>query len=455
MERKGLILKNRYCLIEKLGKGGNGQIYLARDLQLGVTWAVKEFPSRKRSEAKMLSGLSHPGIPRMIDYIEEDDAGFLVMEYIKGITLEKKCREGKPIPFRELLAMAQSILEILSYLHTQDPPILFGDLKPSNLMISENRHMYLLDFGSAVSGYGNPERSCEGTPGYAAPEQYQGRILPSSDIYAFGKTMESVSGKRIRLFRFLHPDWSLFIKKCTKADAEKRWKDAQEALKALLAVRRRQGRMKLFAQAGLGAMALAACLIISFLPGENQQDFYHRLTETTDRFEALYDTSRAASDTGRELSEKESTNERKDPTEIITTNNNRKAFITKTVDTEEETIFQIAEDFDFAATDKELRVLLQDAAPSAERGKILYLLAINAELAGNQERAALFYEDLILSEKDNPPAYAAYGRFLYRTGQNEKSLALLRDVRDKIGRGELTPQSVRDFRLWEKEIQYG
>ena len=95
MNLSGTVLKGRYCILEPVGKGGGGKVYLARDLELGVLWAVKEIPASGKSEARMLLKLSHPSLPKMIDYIEDNRKCYLVMEYVKGKSLGECLRGGK------------------------------------------------------------------------------------------------------------------------------------------------------------------------------------------------------------------------------------------------------------------------------------------------------------------------------------------------------------------------
>lgn len=90
----GIILKGRYCIVEQIGKGGEGSMYLARDLELGVFRAVKELPISSRREARLLRLLEHPLFPKMLDYVEREQSCYIVMEYIRGKSLEQYIQTG-------------------------------------------------------------------------------------------------------------------------------------------------------------------------------------------------------------------------------------------------------------------------------------------------------------------------------------------------------------------------
>ena len=179
IELTGIILKGRYCIMERIGRGGEGDLYLARDLELGIYRAVKELPAEKKREAGLFRLLEHPSLPKMIDYTEQNGHCYLVMEYIRGKSLRQYLNEGRIFSGEEILSIAGTVLQILKYLHSRKPAVYYGDLKPDNLMLTESGRLYLVDFGSAVLGYERQSFYCLGTEGYAAPEQYQGRIVPA------------------------------------------------------------------------------------------------------------------------------------------------------------------------------------------------------------------------------------------------------------------------------------
>ena len=199
------VLQDRYVITEKLGQGGMGAVYRASDRRLStVTWAVKEMSlsaitgplERQRAreafrrEAEMLAALAHPNLPRVTDHFEQDGKAYLVMEYVPGETLLSFLqREGLPQPLPRVLAWARQLCDVLDYLHTQQPPIIFRDLKPANIMLTPQGQVKLIDFGIARVFKPGQARDTQafGTVGYSAPEQYgHGQTDARSDVYALG-----------------------------------------------------------------------------------------------------------------------------------------------------------------------------------------------------------------------------------------------------------------------------
>ena len=223
----GTILKERYYVIERIGHGGGGSLYLARDMELGIFRAVKEIPLIKKKEVMLMQRLDHPAIPKIVDCVETEEDCYLIMEYIKGQSLEEILCSEKNFSIQETLARGKEITRVLEYLHNRKPPVCYGDLKPDNLMLSETGHLYLVDLGSAMFDHGKRKRICEGTKGYAAPEQYQGYLSPRSDIYALGKTMEKLCGKK-KWQCFLYPEFFWFLFRCTRKQENYRYVDLEQ-----------------------------------------------------------------------------------------------------------------------------------------------------------------------------------------------------------------------------------
>lgn len=204
------VLKNRYIIAKKIAQGGMSAIYVAVDRENpGSSWVVKEMSESAiaageraetvesfRREAVMLRTLNHPNLVKVLDVFHEPDQGrwYMVMEYIKGKTLLEILLETPGnLPERRVLDWAAQCCDVLTYLHSQNPPIIYRDMKPGNVMEqSRDGVCKVIDFG--IARFWKPGRSKDtlilGTPGYAPPEQYgKGQTQFSSDVYALGATL--------------------------------------------------------------------------------------------------------------------------------------------------------------------------------------------------------------------------------------------------------------------------
>ncbi len=203
----GTVLDGRFQIEEIIGRGGMGAVYRARDQHSQRLVAIKELlvsvdnPYDKESaikqferEAKMLVRLSHPGIPEQLGYFVQGESAYLAMEFIQGTTLESIVCENEELP-REttVIEWGKQLCDVLEYLHDLTPPIIFRDLKPSNVMLSDGQ-IKLIDFGIAKRLDPIMQTASilkgSGTPGYAPMEQYgKGSTDPRSDIYSLGATL--------------------------------------------------------------------------------------------------------------------------------------------------------------------------------------------------------------------------------------------------------------------------
>ena len=202
-------LQGRYTIIKTIGEGGMGSVYKAIDTQRkNRLVAIKEMslnhyqnPAKRREaeelfrrEAEMLSKLSHPNLPRVYAFFNENGRSYLVMHFIRGKTLAQLMTEGDRswLPVEDMLNYALQLCDALSYLHQQTPPVIFRDLKPSNVMVTAKGNVYLIDFGIArvfKQGLSHDTQKL-GTPGFASPEQYgSGQTGPRSDLYSLGATL--------------------------------------------------------------------------------------------------------------------------------------------------------------------------------------------------------------------------------------------------------------------------
>lgn len=262
-----LILGQRYEVQQQLGKQPGRQTLLARDLQTEELIVIKllslgndfEWQHLKlfEREAETLKSLSHPAIPRYLDYLEVDspnNKGFaLVQSYVEGKTLEQHLKAGRTFSEAEVKELATALLKILNYLHEHEPPVIHRDIKPSNILLTNRSgnsvgQVYLVDFGSVqtIAAQEGGTITVVGTYGYMPPEQFGGRATPASDLYSLGATL-------IYLITGLHPteipqkdgriqfqqvanleatfrDW---LELMTEPSLDRRLTSAKEALQAL------------------------------------------------------------------------------------------------------------------------------------------------------------------------------------------------------------------------------
>src|SRR5579871_2923085 len=184
----GHMLDGRYRVHKVLGQGGMGRVYLANDTRLanrpvaakemiiGDGIAEKKAIEDFAREARVLAALSHPGIPNVIDYFAENSRHYLVMEFVAGGDLQgmlDKLGPGGRLPEPRVLRWARQILDVLSFLHGQAPPIIYRDLKPGNIMIDKDGRAMLIDFGIARFLPPGGRGTQIGSVGYAPPEQFE------------------------------------------------------------------------------------------------------------------------------------------------------------------------------------------------------------------------------------------------------------------------------------------
>ena len=199
---KNTLLHNRYRILEILGQGGMGSVYRAIDENLGVAVALKEnlftteeYMRQFRLEAVILANLRHPNMPRVSDHFELGDQGqYLVMDFIEGEDLRNRMDRLGMITEDDAAQIGAAMCDALTYLHSRKPPILHRDIKPGNVKITPDGHIFLVDFGLAKVYQGDNQATTTGaramTPGYSPPEQYgTARTDPRTDFYSLGATL--------------------------------------------------------------------------------------------------------------------------------------------------------------------------------------------------------------------------------------------------------------------------
>lgn len=200
----GSIVDGKYKILNKIGQGGMSIVYLAMNERANKPWAIKEIRKDGVSnyevvkqnliaETDILKRLNHPNLPSIIDVIDCDDTFLIVMDYIEGKPLSEALNREGAQPQEKVIEWAKQICDVLGYLHSRVPPIIYRDMKPSNVMLKPDGNIMIIDFGTAreYKSASIADTTCLGTQGYAAPEQFggQGQTDARTDIYCLGATL--------------------------------------------------------------------------------------------------------------------------------------------------------------------------------------------------------------------------------------------------------------------------
>lgn len=297
-----------------MGKGGEGTVYQVKHYATGQIRAAKRFAetagvSRGR-ELRVLRTLQHEALPGMIDVLEEGTQCWLIMEYIDGLSLER-CRQKEPSE-AFFFACIMQLLAVVSYLHSREPPVLHLDIKPSNLMLSRDGRLYLIDFGAACMLRLNERQNpCVGTPGFSAPEQMdpQQCVDKRTDVYGCGAVMywllfgECPNEQRLKLgaVKGLHEkEWKREIRRivqqCMDAEKEKRPENVEVLRQAVARVKKRCARRRWNRIILKSAAVLClVCLLLGQFAKREQQE------QSKVRLQAYWEELERAEDFGIEL----------------------------------------------------------------------------------------------------------------------------------------------------------
>lgn len=256
----GSLIDGKYKILNKVGQGGMSVVYLAMNEKANKQWAVKEvrkdgikdFEVVKQglvAETDILKKLSHPNLPSIIDVIDTEDSFIIIMDYIQGNSLNKALEEFGAQPQENVIEWAKQLCDVLGYLHTRTPAIIYRDMKPANIMLKPDGNVTLIDFGTAreYKEKNLADTTCLGTVGYAAPEQFggMGQTDARTDIYCLGATLyHLVTGRNpceppyeIKPICEINPGLSTglerIIQKCTQRDPNDRYQSAAELMYAL------------------------------------------------------------------------------------------------------------------------------------------------------------------------------------------------------------------------------
>lgn len=256
----GSLVDGKYKILNKIGQGGMSVVYLAMNERANKQWAVKEirrdgtedFEVVRQGllmETDLLKKLHHPNLPSIVDVIDEDGTFLIVMDYIEGHPLERVLCEHGAQEQADVMEWAKQLCDVLVYLHSRKPPVIYRDMKPSNIMLKPDGNVMLIDFGTAreFKENGIADTTCLGTQGYAAPEQYGGcgQTDERTDIYCLGATLyHLLTGHHpgeppyeMYPIRHWNPNLSSgleeIILKCTQKNPKDRYQSCAELLYAL------------------------------------------------------------------------------------------------------------------------------------------------------------------------------------------------------------------------------
>ena len=262
MLNTGSLVDGKYRILREVGRGGASVVYLAIDERINKMWAIKEirkdgvidFEAVKQGlivEAGLLIRLHHPHLPSIIDVIDLSDSFLIIMDYIEGETLQSVLQRSGAQPLEQVLEWGKQLCDVLGYLHSLQPPIIYRDMKPANIMLRPDGSVTLIDFGIAREFKDRnmiEDTTCLGTRGYAAPEQFGGRGQTDgrTDIYGLGATLYYlITGHNpadppyeIKQLRYWDPKYTetgieKLIVKCTQQDPRARYQNCSELLYAL------------------------------------------------------------------------------------------------------------------------------------------------------------------------------------------------------------------------------
>ena len=256
----GSVIDGKYKILNKIGQGGMSVVYLAMNERANKPWAIKEIRKDGVSnyevvkqnliaETDILKRLNHPNLPSIIDVIDCEDTFLIVMDYIEGKPLSEALKREGAQPQEKVIEWAKQICDVLGYLHSRKPPIIYRDMKPSNVMLRPDGNIMIIDFGTAreYKSASIADTTCLGTQGYAAPEQFggHGQTDGRTDIYCLGATLyHLLTGHNPCLppyemypIRQWNPNLSSgleeIIIKCTQKNPDDRYQSCAELMYAL------------------------------------------------------------------------------------------------------------------------------------------------------------------------------------------------------------------------------
>lgn len=320
----GSLVDGKYKILNKVGQGGMSVVYLAMNEKANKQWAIKEvrkdgvldFEAVKQglvAETDILKKLDHPHLPSIVDVIDTEDSFIIIMDYIQGNSLNKALEEYGAQPQELVIKWAMQLCDVLGYLHTRNPAIIYRDMKPANIMLKPDGNITLIDFGTAreYKEKNLADTTCLGTVGYAAPEQFggMGQTDARTDIYCLGATLyHLVTGMNpceppyeIKPIREINPALSSglerIIIKCTQRDPNDRYQSCAELMYALehyeeiddIHRKKQKRKLGLFIASLLMTVIMAVTSVSGYFMAENKKsENYEEILKTAQTVDDYY-----------------------------------------------------------------------------------------------------------------------------------------------------------------------
>ncbi|HAN10652.1 MAG TPA: hypothetical protein DCP90_08595 [Clostridiales bacterium] len=258
----GKVINDKYKIMSLINTGASSDVYLCENLKIGNKAVVKilAMESNKQfdfsQEIDVLAKIHHPNMPYIIDFFKDKKHVYIFETYIDGITLEEKLKMDMIFSEATIIGYFEQLLDIIKYLHSLLPnPIIYKDIKPSNIIVNKNDKLYLIDFGiskiyNALEG---SDRNLAGTKNYAAPEQWNvnKNTDERTDIYSLGALIYRIVESKVYKKSFENMETNInisdelkcIIKKCLIEDAEKRYQSVEEIIIELEEIKNKKARM--------------------------------------------------------------------------------------------------------------------------------------------------------------------------------------------------------------------
>lgn len=436
------IINGTYRVMDIIGKGGMSTVYRGWHLRLNKAVAIKQVRKSTHfdfmAESDILKNLDHAMLPRIYDIFEDEESIFIVMDFVDGNSLDKVLQKQNIIPEKIVLGWFHDLAEVLQYLHEQKPfPIIYRDMKPSNVMLQKNGKLKVIDFGIAQQENAESRKAVNGgTRGYGAPEQFvHGGVTDArTDIYALGQTIFHLATGKSPLVkpyppyqgdaRSFNPDISVglneILKKCMMEAPAQRYQSAEELLYDLdhiylfdhayqVYLTRKKARRAYII--GLAAAGAAVFALGFFMNRQEQLDQYHDLLK-----QAYADNdAEAAMSMVQEAESMQPSESDAYEAELDTLNR---------LDSFQETLNRADE-------------LIEDGKVKEDSAKVLNAMASAEYELGSYEEAAELYQRV--TESDTELSYVSslnYGIALARLGRKEEALAVFTSMQETADEDE-------------------